>query len=173
MTSVASASTLSKDTSVQPVMFRAGGATLAGNLYHPAGATEADPLPGVVVPGTWTSVKEQMANRYAERLAQRRLVALSFDLTGLWPLRRRASRGRVARPQGARHRVGGLVAAPASGDRCRTGRRARDLRQRGLCGQRVDPRRAPASARVDRSLAARPPGGDAAIPHGARRFYEG
>ncbi|MFC7584499.1 hypothetical protein ACFQYP_12715 [Nonomuraea antimicrobica] len=32
--------------------------------------------------GTWTSVKELMADRYARRLAQRGYAALSFDFTG-------------------------------------------------------------------------------------------
>jgi uncharacterized protein len=39
-------------------------------------------LPAIVVTGTWTSVKEQMANRYARRLAERGIAALSFDFTG-------------------------------------------------------------------------------------------
>ncbi|MFI6517539.1 alpha/beta hydrolase [Spirillospora sp. NPDC050679] len=55
------------------------GATLTGNLFLPDGGA---PAPGVVVAGTWTSVKELMADRYAERLAGEGLAALSFDFTG-------------------------------------------------------------------------------------------
>ncbi|NUW38235.1 alpha/beta fold hydrolase [Nonomuraea sp. SMC257] len=66
-------------TTVQKVTFSAGDVTLTGNLFLPAGA---GPAPGIVVAGTWTSVKELMADRYAERLADRGFAALSFDFTG-------------------------------------------------------------------------------------------
>ncbi|MEV0620604.1 alpha/beta fold hydrolase [Nonomuraea sp. NPDC050404] len=67
-------------TTHQKVSFVAtSGATLTGNLFLPdTGA----PAPGVVVAGTWTSVKEMMADRYAERLAGEGFAALSFDFTG-------------------------------------------------------------------------------------------
>ncbi|MGW4738494.1 alpha/beta hydrolase [Nocardia xishanensis] len=61
------------------VEFDSDGAELVGNLYLPQGQ---DPAPGVVVAGTWTSVKEMMADRYAERLARHGYAALSFDFTG-------------------------------------------------------------------------------------------
>jgi dienelactone hydrolase len=61
------------------VSFDSDGATLAGNLYLPEGVERA---PGVVVAGTWTSVKELMADRYAQRLAERGYAALSFDFAG-------------------------------------------------------------------------------------------
>ncbi|WP_211222344.1 alpha/beta hydrolase [Actinokineospora enzanensis] len=59
--------------------FDSDGVQLVGNLYLPAGA---DTAPGVVVAGTWTSVKELMADRYAQRLAERGFAALSFDFAG-------------------------------------------------------------------------------------------
>ncbi|CAL9459462.1 putative protein [Actinosynnema sp. ALI-1.44] len=66
-------------TTKQKVAFAGGDATLTGNLFLPdTGA----PAPGIVVAGTWTSVKELMADRYAERLADRGFAALSFDFTG-------------------------------------------------------------------------------------------
>ncbi|WP_067812745.1 alpha/beta hydrolase [Actinomadura kijaniata] len=66
-------------TTQQKVTFPSGEATLTGNLFLPdTGA----PAPGIVVAGTWTSVKELMADRYAERLADRGYAALSFDFTG-------------------------------------------------------------------------------------------
>ncbi|WP_449064610.1 alpha/beta hydrolase [Planomonospora algeriensis] len=61
------------------ITFGGGGATLTGNLFLPDGVERA---PGVVVAGTWTSVKELMADRYAQRLAERGYAALSFDFTG-------------------------------------------------------------------------------------------
>jgi uncharacterized protein len=61
------------------ITFDSDGVSLTGNLYLP----ETDgPAPGIVVAGTWTSVKELMADRYAQRLAERGYAALSFDFTG-------------------------------------------------------------------------------------------
>ncbi|MEV8436017.1 alpha/beta fold hydrolase [Actinosynnema sp. NPDC051121] len=61
------------------ITFDADGVALTGNLFLPDGVERA---PGVVVAGTWTSVKELMADRYARRLAERGYAALSFDFTG-------------------------------------------------------------------------------------------
>src|SRR5688572_30600021 len=61
------------------VSFPSQEATLTGNLFLPDGDGAA---PGLVVAGTWTSVKEQMADRYAQRLAGAGFAALSFDFTG-------------------------------------------------------------------------------------------
>lgn len=66
----------------EEVSFEVNGARLAGNLFRPKGGTGTGGLPGVVVTGTWTSVKEQMADRYAAALAARGFAALSFDPTG-------------------------------------------------------------------------------------------
>jgi len=65
---------------VEHVTFDAGGVTLAGLLYRPDNPP-AD-LPAVVVSGSWTSVKEQMAGLYAQRLAAQGFVTLAFDFTG-------------------------------------------------------------------------------------------
>jgi uncharacterized protein len=67
---------------IEPVSFQAGQARLRGNLFRPDGPDRAEPLPAAVVTGTWTSVKEQMADRYAAKLAGQGLAALSFDFTG-------------------------------------------------------------------------------------------
>ncbi len=64
------------------VSFVSEGAILTGNLYRPANFDENKSYPTVVVAGTWTSVKEQMANRYAAELARNGLIALSFDFRG-------------------------------------------------------------------------------------------
>ncbi|MFG3437448.1 alpha/beta hydrolase [Nonomuraea sp. NPDC047897] len=61
------------------ITFDSDGTTLTGNLHLPEGVERP---PGVVVAGTWTSVKELMADRYAQRLAERGYAALSFDFTG-------------------------------------------------------------------------------------------
>jgi fermentation-respiration switch protein FrsA (DUF1100 family) len=69
-------------TRTNKVTFDSEGDTLTGNLFLPDGDGTTGPLPGVVVAGTWTSVKELMADRYAERLAARGYAALSFDVAG-------------------------------------------------------------------------------------------
>jgi hypothetical protein len=62
---------------VEQVSFDSGGAVLAGDLYLPPVARAA-----VVVAGSWTTVKEQMAGRYAAGLAERGIAALAFDFRG-------------------------------------------------------------------------------------------
>lgn len=64
----------------EAVSIPAEGVRLAGNLYLPQGGDGA--MPAVVVTGTWTSIKEQMADRYAARLAEHGVAGLSFDFTG-------------------------------------------------------------------------------------------
>jgi fermentation-respiration switch protein FrsA (DUF1100 family) len=59
------------------VDFDSTGVSLRGSLLLPDVAGET--VPGVVVAGTWTSVKEQMADRCAERLAEQGFAALSLD----------------------------------------------------------------------------------------------
>jgi fermentation-respiration switch protein FrsA (DUF1100 family) len=62
-----------------PVRFESDGSRLSGNLYIPPDYTPGTRIPGIVVSGSWTTVKEQMAGLYAERLAQRGFVTLAFD----------------------------------------------------------------------------------------------
>ncbi|MCP4380945.1 MAG: alpha/beta hydrolase [Hyphomicrobiales bacterium] len=64
----------------KPVEFQSNAVTLRGNLYRPAG--EGGQLPGVIVAGAWTTVKEQMPGTYARELAARGAAALAFDFTG-------------------------------------------------------------------------------------------
>jgi fermentation-respiration switch protein FrsA (DUF1100 family) len=61
------------------VRFDSEGVELVGELYLPPGAGGGAPLPGIVVGGTWTSVRQQMTQRYAAKLAAEGLAALSFD----------------------------------------------------------------------------------------------
>lgn len=62
------------------VRFSSVGDRLAGDLCLPAART--GPIPGVVVIGSWTTVKEQMAGTYARALAARGFAALTFDPRG-------------------------------------------------------------------------------------------
>jgi len=63
-----------------PVSFEVAGDRLAGVLYVPAHAR--GPSPGCVVAGSWTTVKQQMAGLYAQRMAERGYVTLAFDFRG-------------------------------------------------------------------------------------------
>ena len=69
------------DTVSRHVTFPSGGETLAGTLFTPPGPPDGR-LPAVVVAGGQTCVKEQMAGRYAGRLAARGYAALAFDFRG-------------------------------------------------------------------------------------------
>jgi hypothetical protein len=64
------------------VTFPSEGAELRGVLHLPHGPTAAGPAPGVVVTGSWTTVKEQMAGRYARRLAEEGFATVAFDHRG-------------------------------------------------------------------------------------------
>lgn len=62
-----------------PVTFESSGTSLKGNLFLPPDFDPNQKYPGIVVGGTWTSVKEQMSNRYASRLAEQGFVTLDYD----------------------------------------------------------------------------------------------
>ena len=64
---------------VKEVTFQSNNQTLVGDLYLPDNYQEGDKLPGVVVTGAWTTVKEQMPATYAEAMANRGYAALVFD----------------------------------------------------------------------------------------------
>jgi fermentation-respiration switch protein FrsA (DUF1100 family) len=61
------------------VTFDSEGVTLQGRLYLPPGLAPGASVPGLVVTGSWTTVKEQMAGLYARRLARFGFVTLAFD----------------------------------------------------------------------------------------------
>jgi fermentation-respiration switch protein FrsA (DUF1100 family) len=63
---------------VERVHFSSDGVWLTGDLYLPGGTASTV----VVVAGSWTTVKEQMAARYARGLAARGIAALTFDFRG-------------------------------------------------------------------------------------------
>jgi len=113
------------------VSFDSNGVTLVGDLYLPDGFDGAIPLPGVVVAGSWTTVKEQMASRYARELAERGFAALAFDFrfygeSGGEPRTyedpqakaediRAAARFLASRPEVAGDTVGGLAVCASAG----------------------------------------------------------
>ncbi|MGH9133033.1 MAG: alpha/beta hydrolase [Ilumatobacteraceae bacterium] len=65
------------------VTFRSGTLNLAGHLYRPPGADPSARLPGVVLCGPFSSVKEQTLPHYAERLADAGYTVLTFDPSNL------------------------------------------------------------------------------------------
>ena len=64
---------------VKTVNFDSNDQNLVGNLYLPDDYQQGDKLPGVVVTGAWTTVKEQMPGTYAEEMADRGYAVLAFD----------------------------------------------------------------------------------------------
>lgn len=60
------------------VSFTSNGETMAGVLHLPADS-QGRKLAGILVTGSWTTVKEQMARNYAEELARQGYAALTFD----------------------------------------------------------------------------------------------
>jgi len=67
---------------VDHVNFRSRGDELTGLLYRPRAAGSDSLPPGVVVTGSWTTVKEQMPAVYAQRMAAAGYAALTFDFRG-------------------------------------------------------------------------------------------
>lgn len=64
-----------------PMIIPSGGSMLAGRVYRQTD----DPTvrqPAVIVTGSWLTVKEQMAQLYAEALAARGYTAVTFDFSG-------------------------------------------------------------------------------------------
>lgn len=64
---------------MRKVHFERDGLTLAGTLYLPTDFNEKVRHKAVVVAGSLTSVKEQMAGTYAQKLADNGFVALAID----------------------------------------------------------------------------------------------
>ena len=69
--------------SKQKVQFPSEGLTLTGDLFLPEGFDENKKYDGVLITGSWITVKEQMAGLYAQKLAQQGFVALRNWL-GVW-----------------------------------------------------------------------------------------
>jgi uncharacterized protein len=59
--------------------FPSDGVRLAGHLYRPPGAADAEPTPAIVMCGPASSVKEQTLPHYAERFADAGYSVLTFD----------------------------------------------------------------------------------------------
>lgn len=64
------------------IAFKSQGKSLAGDLYLPEGYDANKKYTAVVVTGSWTTVKEQMAGTYARRLAENGFITLAYDPRG-------------------------------------------------------------------------------------------
>lgn len=65
--------------SVKKVNFSSEGENLVGDLYLPDNYDPNKQYPAIIVSGSWTTVKEQMAGLYAQKLANQGFIALAFD----------------------------------------------------------------------------------------------
>ncbi|MCA1586873.1 MAG: lysophospholipase [Acidobacteria bacterium] len=65
---------------MESVTFYSQGSKLVGHLHRNRGANTRGP--GVVVVGSWTTVKEQMPSNYAPLMADAGITALTFDFAG-------------------------------------------------------------------------------------------
>jgi uncharacterized protein len=64
-----------------PLPFFRGGNRIAGRLFRNTDRIDVR-QPAVIVTGSWLTVKEQMPETYARRLAERGYTAFTFDFTG-------------------------------------------------------------------------------------------
>lgn len=71
--------TTQETTTIQTVHFTSEGLELVGHLHLPASFDESRQYQGIVVTGSWTTVKEMMPDGYAAKLAEQGFVALTFD----------------------------------------------------------------------------------------------
>ena len=71
--------TIAQNSNVHAVSFDSEGIVLQGTLHLPPDYSPGTRGPGIVVTGSWTTVKEQMAGLYARRLADQGFVTLAFD----------------------------------------------------------------------------------------------
>ncbi len=68
-----------KGKEMEKVNFKSEGLNLVGNLYYPENYSKGNSYPTIIVVGSWTTVKEQMAGLYAEKLAKEGFITLAFD----------------------------------------------------------------------------------------------
>ncbi len=68
-----------KANTMETITFKSEGAQLKGNIFYPKNYEEGKQYPAIVVSGSWTTVKEQMAGLYAQKLAQNGFITLAFD----------------------------------------------------------------------------------------------
>lgn len=88
-----------------PVIFHSHGVPLSGRFLRNT-ASFRERQPGVIVLGSWLTVKEQMARTYGRRLAEAGYTALTFDFAGFGE-----SRGRPRQAEIPARKIGDIDAA--------------------------------------------------------------
>ncbi|WMX13157.1 alpha/beta hydrolase [Aureispira sp. CCB-E] len=76
---ISETTTTVKQETMKKINFKSEGLNLIGNLYYPENYESGKKYPAIVVSGSWTTVKEQMAGLYAEKLAKEGFITLAFD----------------------------------------------------------------------------------------------
>jgi len=64
---------------METISFLSNKSTLKGHLYFPKNYQRGFRYPAIIVSGSWTTVKEQMAGLYAQRLSEQGVITLAFD----------------------------------------------------------------------------------------------
>lgn len=59
--------------------FQSDGQKVIGNLFRPENNSRGFSLPGILVAGAMTGIKEQVAGLYAERIAEAGYATLALD----------------------------------------------------------------------------------------------
>ncbi len=72
----------SQGITIERVIFFSQGTKIVGNLFIPEYYSESEEIPGIVLVGPATSVKEQVGGTYARELAERGFITLAFDHRG-------------------------------------------------------------------------------------------
>jgi len=67
---------------IKKVTFYSQGTKIVGNLFFPENYSKGEKIPGIVLVGPATSVKEQVGGTYARELAERGFITLAFDHRG-------------------------------------------------------------------------------------------
>ncbi|AIY66378.1 alpha/beta hydrolase [Pseudoalteromonas piratica] len=70
---------MNQESKVEKIDFLSEGEKIVGNLYLPENYDSSKQYPAVIVSGSWTTVKEQMAGLYAKKLSEQGFIALAFD----------------------------------------------------------------------------------------------
>ncbi|MCT4613762.1 MAG: alpha/beta hydrolase [Marinifilaceae bacterium] len=73
---------INSNKTMEKVQFASHETSLVGNLYYPENYVKGKAYPAIIVTGAWTTVKEQMPNLYAEKLAKRGFITMTFDFRG-------------------------------------------------------------------------------------------
>lgn len=68
-----------KTEKMKKINFKSEGINLVGHLFYPKDYQVGEQYPAIIVSGSWTTVKEQMAGLYAEKLAEEGFITLAFD----------------------------------------------------------------------------------------------